>query len=132
MMPQWLLNLRLDNVAVLGEVDDAKKFILSKGVMIVPLFSGSGIRIKIIEGMALGKAVISTTIGAEGINYTNEKHILIANNPEEFLEVIEKCVQDKAFCEQLGKNARNLIEQDYNLKSTTQKLESFYNRILEN
>ena len=132
MMPSWLLKINLANVEVLGEVDDAKKFIQSKGVMIVPLFSGSGIRIKIIEGMALGKAIISTKIGAEGINYTNGKNIIIADTPDEFLDAIEKCVQNKVYCEQLGQNARKLIEQNHNIESTTQKLVGFYNNLLEN
>ena len=65
MMPEWLEKLSIDNIEVLGEVEDAQELIKSKAVMIVPLFSGSGIRIKIIEGMALGKAIISTEIGAE-------------------------------------------------------------------
>ena len=57
-------------------------------VMLVPLFSGSGIRVKIIEGMSLGKCIISTSIGVKGINCSNNKNILIANTENEF---IEKC-----------------------------------------
>ena len=132
MMPEWLQNIQKPNIEVLGEVDDAREFINSKAVMIVPLFSGSGIRIKIIEGMALGKAIISTTIGAEGIDYTNGENILIANTPDEFLRAIEKCNESKEFCELLGSNARKLIEEKHNLELITQKLEGFYKMVLEN
>jgi len=132
MMPEWLESLDIKNIKVIGEVDDAQEFINSKAVMIIPLFSGSGIRIKIIEGMALGKAIISTEIGAEGIAYTPEKNILIANTPEEFLSTIEKCVADVDFCKEIGHNARKLIEEKYNIHKITEKLLSFYKQVLEN
>ncbi len=131
MMPDWLTNLELPNVEVPGEVPDAGEFIQSKAVMIVPLFSGSGIRIKIIEGMALGKTIISTTIGAEGINYTDGKDILIADDPESFLKAVETCFADKSFCDQIGKNARELIKNEHSLEQVVKKLESFYTRLLE-
>lgn len=132
MMPEWLENLALDNIEVIGEVDSAQEFINSKAVMIVPLFSGSGIRIKIIEGMALGKAIISTKIGAEGIGYTHEKNILIANTPEEFLLAIEKFNSNKDLCKEIGHNARKLIEEKHDLNKITEKLLAFYQKVLEN
>jgi len=100
--------------------------------MIVPLFSGSGIRIKIIEGMALGKAIVSTGIGAEGIDYTDGKDILIADTPDEFLTAVDKCFANKTLCEDLGKNARQLIEEKYRLEKVIEKLEAFYQKVLEN
>lgn len=132
MMPDWLENLKKRNIEVIGEVDDAQEFINSKAVMIVPLFSGSGIRIKIIEGMAVGKAIISTEIGAEGIPYTDGIDILIANTPEEFLTAIDKFVSNKEFCEKVGANARKLIEDHHDIDKITQKLLAFYQRVLEN
>lgn len=131
MMPDWLVRLREPNVEVVGAVDDARSFIYSKAVMVVPLLSGSGIRIKIIEGMALGKAIISTTIGAEGINYTDGKNILIADNPEEFAAAIEKCLAGPEFCRTMGENARTLILEEHSLEGVAKKLERFYNRVLE-
>ena len=114
-MPDWLVQLKLPNVEIVGEVSDAWDFIRSKAIMIVPLFSGSGIRVKIIEGMALGKAVISTNIGAEGIDFIPGEHLLIANTPEEFLSAIQKCIQSKDYCEGLGEKARKLIEEKHNM-----------------
>ncbi|MCD4731835.1 MAG: glycosyltransferase family 4 protein, partial [Bacteroidales bacterium] len=132
MMPEWLEKLSIDNIEVIGEVEDAQEFIKSKAVMIVPLFSGSGIRIKIIEGMALGKAIISTEIGAEGIAYTHGLNILIANTPDEFLKAVRKFVSSKVYCAEVGTNARKLIEENHDLVKITQKLLSFYQRVLEN
>ena len=129
-MPDWLNNLNKKNIEVVGEVDNALDFIASKAIEIVPLFSGSGIRIKIIEGMAAGKTVISTTIGAEGINVENGKNILLANNPNDFYEAIKKCVLNILFCNKLGNNARQLIEADHNNLKLIKRLESFYEEIL--
>ena len=131
MMPDWLNVLDLPNVEVLGEVPDAGEFIRSKAVMVVPLFSGSGIRIKIIEGMALGKAIISTGIGAEGIHYTDGRNILIADDAPAYVEAVEKCLTGKAFCDALGKEARQLISGEHSLDQVVKKLESFYGEIIE-
>jgi len=131
-MPAWLTQLDKPGIEVMGEVDNAQEFIHSKAIMVVPLFSGSGIRIKIIEGMAMGKAIISTSIGAEGINYCNNENILIADTPAAFLDTVKKCVGDKSFCENLGSNARKLIEKEHSLEAVIENLEKFYHRILEN
>jgi len=125
-MPAWMQNLSLEQVVVLGEVEDSRKFISSKAVMIVPLFSGSGIRIKIIEGMALGTTIISTTTGAEGIDYKKNENILIADSPCEFFEMISLVVRDRDLCLRIGKNARNQIETNYNSEILVQKLIAFY------
>ncbi len=128
-MPAWLLSLNLPNVVVLGEVEDALAFIVSKAIMIVPLFSGSGIRVKIIEGMAAGKTIISTSIGAEGINYTNRHNILIADAPCEFFEMISLCVQEPEISKKIGKRARNLIETEYDARNLIQKMVAFYKQL---
>ena len=125
-MPGWMLSLSLPNVMVLGEVEDARAFLASKSIMIVPLFSGSGIRVKIIEGMAAGKTIISTTIGAEGIRYANRENILIADAPCEFFEMISMCVSEAEICRKIGKRARALVETDYNASNLIQKLLAFY------
>lgn len=129
-MPEWLLNLNANGINVIGEVPDAQKFILSKSIMLVPLFSGGGMRVKIIEGMALGKTIIATAIGAEGIEYTHEVNILIANTKEEFVSAILKCTKNPALSQTLGKNARLLMETKYDNKIITQKLSDFYTQLL--
>ena len=102
----------------------------SKAIEIVPLFSGSGIRIKIIEGMAAEKAIVSTTIGAEGINVESGKNIIIGNTPEEFFEALKKLVSNRQLCKSLGKNARKLIEKDHDNHKLIHRLEKFYQKII--
>lgn len=129
-MPGWLRELKMQNVLVEGEVENAFNYMQSKSVMIVPLLSGSGMRVKIIEGMACGNTIISTSVGAEGIDYTNEKNILIANKPEEFLNQIRKCIEDSSFCQNIGHQAKNLIIEKYNNDTIISKLLQFYTELL--
>ena len=111
--PQSLMEREDANVKCEGEILDAQEFMRGKQIMIVPLKSGGGMRVKIIQGMALGKTIISTTIGAEGINYTDGKNILIADTAQEILLQLQKCLNDKSFCFSIGQEARNLIGSNY-------------------
>jgi glycosyltransferase involved in cell wall biosynthesis len=129
-MPKWLMELNVKNIVVLGEVPDAYEFIASKTMLIAPLFSGSGIRIKIIESMAMGKAVISTAIGAEGIDYTNGVDIIIADSKKEFVEAVIKLYNNKQKAFELGNSAKNLVYNQHNINKTTKNLEDFYRKIL--
>jgi len=118
-------NKTLDsNIRIFDFVENAQQFINAYDIMIVPLLSGSGMRIKIMEGLALGKPVITTTIGAEGIEITDKENIYIANTPEAMMESIEFCINNVKKCEETGKNARKLIENRYNQEMITQDLKT--------
>jgi glycosyltransferase involved in cell wall biosynthesis len=132
MMPDWLLNIRQPGVIIEGEVPDAHQFISSHSVMIVPLFSGSGIRIKIIEAMAAGKAIITTSIGAEGINYVPGHHLLIADNKEQFIECIRKLIIEHDLRKQMGINARQLVLEEHDNAVLINQLTGFYRKISGN
>ena len=129
MSPQ-LKKLKMNNVNVLGEVDDAYAFMLSSGIMLVPLLSGGGMRVKIIEGMALGKTVIATAVGAKGIAYENNKNIIIANTAEEFISAIERCLTNKKFSDTIGRKARELVEVSYNNQKICKGLKAFYQSVV--
>ena len=88
------------------EVADAAKFINAHKIMLVPLFSGSGIRVKIIEGMALGKCIICTSLATEGIKTSNLENILIANTKEEFIEQMQFCLNEPKRVAEIGGFAR--------------------------
>ncbi|RLD41928.1 MAG: hypothetical protein DRI86_12550 [Bacteroidetes bacterium] len=128
--PQWLKDLRIDGVEVVGEVDDAAAFIKSKAIMPVPLFSGSGMRVKIIEGMMLKKAIVSTTIGIEGIIHKDGKDVLIANTPQEFIDSIRKLIWKEDFYKSICFNARENAKRNYSNKVLAEKLNSFISSIL--
>lgn len=130
-MPDWLMNLKMDNVFVEGEVPDSHQFINSKSIMIVPLKSGGGMRVKIIEGMALGKTIISTVVGAEGIDYENNKNIIIANTEEDFETAILKCLKDVDFSDKIAQNARILAESKYDNQVICNRLSDFYKSLID-
>ncbi|HPE86590.1 MAG: glycosyltransferase [Bacteroidia bacterium] len=125
-MPGWLLQRNDPNVINLGEVEDAQLFMYTKSVMIVPLLSGSGIRIKIIEGMMASRTIISTTIGAEGILVTPGKDILLADTPEQFLQAVELVVQNEQRCLAIGAEARKTILEKYDNRRIISQLTAFY------
>jgi glycosyltransferase involved in cell wall biosynthesis len=119
----------MGKIFIQGEVDDALEFVNSKSIMIVPLLSGGGMRVKIVEGMAMQKCIISTSLGAEGINYENGVNILIANNYDEFYDAIKLCIADEEYCKSIGLNARKLMEEQHNVNHVTTKLVDFYKSV---
>ena len=129
-MPDDLLALQLPGVHMVGEVPDAMQFIASKQINVVPLLSGSGIRVKIVEAMAAGKAVVTTTCGAQGIPYVDGQHLLIADTPEQFAAQIERCVADPSMRLLLGTNARRLVADTYSTELLTRNLIAFYEKYL--
>ena len=129
-MPKWLTNLRKKNINVVGEVPDAREFIRNNDIAIVPLLSGSGIRIKIIESMAMGRTVITTMVGAEGIQYSEYENIIIADSPAKMVEVICKIIKEPQEAERIGKNARKLVEDIYDNRKIIDRLLIFYDEII--
>ena len=129
-IPEKISQRADNNVIIAGEVASANDFMAEKDIMIVPLLSGSGVRVKIIEGMALGKTIITTAIGAEGLAVEHGKNILIANTPDEFLECISKCVASPDICTILGENARNFVALNHNNDLITNRLIEFYGTLL--
>ena len=128
-MPEWLKELKNPHVDVIGEVPNAKEFVANHDVAIVPLLSGSGIRIKIIESMAMGKAVITTMVGAEGILYEEDANIIIAENKAQMAEAIRRFNENPERAVEIGKAARRLVEEVYDNRKLTERLLLFYNQI---
>ncbi len=121
---------QLLNVNIIGEVENANDFILSHDIMIVPLLSGSGVRIKILEGLALGKVIITTPIGAEGLGVEHGQNILIANTPREFVDMIGMCINAPEMCKIISENARNYVIVHHHNKLITNKIIALYQELL--
>lgn len=129
-MPQRLAKLNQPNVLVVESVKDSKIFYNEHEIMLVPLLSGSGLRIKLIEGMAYGKAIVSTSIGAEGINYTNGKNILIADSAEDFTKAVIELLKDETKRISLEQGALNFAEKEFDNKIVVAGLVNFYKTLL--
>ncbi|HBL73689.1 MAG: hypothetical protein A2W90_13250 [Bacteroidetes bacterium GWF2_42_66] len=129
--PLWLeKKFSLKNIVYLGEIEDAYEFINSKAIMVVPLFSGSGMRIKIVEGMALGKPIVTTSIGTEGIETTSGEDILIADDAESFNNAIYTLLENREVFDKIGKNAIDLIRKKFDNLALAAQLIEFYNNHL--
>lgn len=125
--PEWFeRRIKREGVEYLGEIENAYDFINSKAIMVVPLFSGSGMRIKIIEGMALGKPIITTDIGTEGIPTENWNNILIANDENQFTDAIQRLISDRNLADQIGRNAIGFIQEKFDNLSQAGALIEFY------
>ncbi len=124
-MPQSLLNQSGDTITITGEVSNPADYMASKALMVVPLFSGSGVRVKIIEGMALGKAIVATPIAAEGLAVTPGEDIFIANTAAEYAETILQLLNEPDRVEDTGKAAISYINSYHRQAVVIEKLERF-------
>lgn len=111
--PEKLYRMNGENLFIHGEVDDAIEFLRSCQLTIVPLFSGSGMRVKILESMALGRVVVSTTLGLEGIAAQHGQHVLLADTATEFINQILFCINHPEEMQKISAKARKLIRDKY-------------------
>ncbi len=111
-------------IHVTGRVEDIRPFLQRAPVYIVPLRSGSGTRIKIFEAMAMGKAVVSTSLGAEGLPVTHGQNILIADDPREFAGWVVRVLRDRELAARLGRAARLLVEKQFTWKTVASQFEA--------
>jgi len=125
--PAWLSNT--DNIEVLGYVPDVRPFIKGAHVCIAPIFQGSGTRLKILEYMALGKPVISTSKGAEGIEALNNRDIVIEDDMRKFSDRIVDLLRDTAEADRLGLNARKIVEEKYTWEKVCEKAMKVYQEL---
>ena len=119
-----------DDIVIAKQVPDAFEFVRTKDVCIVPLLSGSGIRVKILEAMAAGKLVISTRVGAQGIDARNGKEILIADSSEEFEQILQSLRSGDCDITAIVDNARKLVEEIYSINAAANELLSAFEKAI--
>jgi glycosyltransferase involved in cell wall biosynthesis len=127
--PKWISEINQPNVIVHGEVEDAADFIKKYAIMIVPLFSGSGMRVKIIEGMMLGRAIVSSQVGAESLNVKDGYDILIYNDKNSFINKLSLLLNDKRKFIEMSNSALNSATKNYSNEILTKKLIEFLKTI---
>jgi glycosyltransferase involved in cell wall biosynthesis len=127
--PQWMFKYQNKNLKIYGEVPDSKEFLNSCTVMIVPLLAGSGMRLKILEALALGRVVITTRIGLEGIEAQDGKEVLIADTPEEFVEKINFCQNNFEAIQNISANAVEFFDNNFKLEKIVDRFLGKLNEI---
>jgi glycosyltransferase involved in cell wall biosynthesis len=118
-------------IHVTGTVEDVRPYIAESQVYIVPLRIGGGTRIKIFEAMSMGKAVVSTSVGAEGLPVEHTKNIILADSPEEFASQVVRLLRDQRAREAIGRAARKLVEENYSWASVARSFEGVLHRAME-
>lgn len=131
--PNWFIQKIKEqpNVQYRGEIPDAQEFISTNNIMIAPLLSGSGMRVKIIEGMMYKKAIVTTPVGCEGIDVKNKEQIFIADKPAKFVKHCLTLTQNRKLVVATGNKAFKFVQKHYDNKILNKKLVAFYNKIIE-
>jgi glycosyltransferase involved in cell wall biosynthesis len=116
--PDWLRDRTLvpAEIEVTGSVDDIRPWIARASVYVVPLRAGGGSRLKILEALAMARPVVSTTVGAEGLELEGGRHLLLADSPSEFTKAILELLGNPEHRSALGKAGRALVEETYDWK----------------
>jgi glycosyltransferase involved in cell wall biosynthesis len=128
-MPQWIFNLSNPSLQIKGLVSDAKNYMSKRHVMLVPILSGSGMRVKILEGLATGNVIISTTIGAEGIKYTHMLNMIIADTPKQFADAMCLLLDNPLLIEKISIEAKKLAWQHYDNEGIGKSMIAFYSKL---
>jgi glycosyltransferase involved in cell wall biosynthesis len=129
--PQSLRALAGPRVELTGFVSDLRPHLAAAAAVVVPLRLGGGTRFKIVEAMSMGKAVVSTTIGAEGIEVIPGRDILIEDEPAAFAEAVNRLLTDPSLAARIGQSGRRLAMERYSWSGAARALEGFYRQILE-
>jgi len=123
--PEELRRLASKNIEVTGRVPDTRPYVSSSGACVVPLRMGSGTRLKVLEGLAMGRPLVSTSLGCEGIETINGEHLLVADEPAAFARSVLRILDDPALASGLATKGRALVEAHYSWPSVLKDLESF-------
>jgi glycosyltransferase involved in cell wall biosynthesis len=129
--PPSLLALAGPRVELTGLVSDLRPHLAAAAAVVVPLRFGGGTRLKIVEAMAMGKAIVSTTRGAEGIEAVTERDFLAEDEPTAFADAVNRLLAEPGLAARIGQSARQLAVERYAWSGAAQALEGFYRQILE-
>jgi sugar transferase (PEP-CTERM/EpsH1 system associated) len=127
--PPEVRRLSGDGVHVTGRVEDVVPYYSRSGVCVVPLRAGGGTRLKILEAMALGRPVVSTSIGCEGLDVVDGEHLLVADSPEQFAERTVRLLTDDALYQRIIANARQLVVTRYDWDAIARRMLDIYSQL---
>lgn len=128
--PRSVRRLEGAAVHVAGAVPDVRPFLAASSVVVVPLRMGGGTRLKVLEALAMGKAVVSTSVGCEGIDVEHGRHLLIADDPAAFAQQVVRVLGDQELARRLGVAGRRLVEAQYGWAAVAAQLESFHAQLI--
>lgn len=121
----------MPGVTIVGQVDDVQPYLRSSWLVLVPIRAGSGTRLKILEALAAGKAVVTTTIGVEGLDALPGRDLLVADTPAAFAREVVRVCRDPLLRRRLGDAGRLLVESGYTWDRSVEMLDRLYHRLIE-
>jgi glycosyltransferase involved in cell wall biosynthesis len=128
--PESVRRLDGPEVHIVGGVADVRPHLAGATVVAVPLRMGGGTRLKVLEGLAMGKALVSTSLGCEGIDVEHGRHLLIADDPEAFAAAVVRVMGDPDLRRELGLAGRELVERRYGWAAAGALLEAFHSQLV--
>ena len=130
-LPDEIIRLQEhSNVVVTGDVKDIERYFGTHEILIAPIRIGSGVRVKILEAFAAGTPVVSTSIGAEGIDLQDGQEILLADCPADFSRCVLNLLGDRGLYHQLAKSAHRLIAEQYDYGAIAKRMTQEYRKLL--
>jgi glycosyltransferase involved in cell wall biosynthesis len=128
--PAELERLRRAGLEVTGEVPDLRPHLQEAAVVLVPIRMGGGTRLKVLEGLAMARPMVSTSIGCEGIDVRDGEHLLIADTADAFADQVDRILGDPALAARLGHAGRTLVEDRYSWDRAGDRLEDLYRSVV--
>jgi glycosyltransferase involved in cell wall biosynthesis len=125
-----VLELNGNGVHVTGRVEDVVPYYRQSAVCVVPLRAGGGTRLKILEAMALGRPVVSTTIGCEGLDVVDGEHLLIADNPAQFAEKTVRLLTERQLYQHIATEGRKLVVTKYDWNIIADRIMQTYTELV--
>jgi glycosyltransferase involved in cell wall biosynthesis len=127
--PASLRALERPGVTITGEVADVRPYLRDAAVVAVPIRMGGGTRLKVVEGLAMGKPMVSTSLGCEGVRVDDGEHLVIADEPQAFADAVVALFDDPAYGRALGSAGRQRMAQEYSWDSAGERQEALYRRV---
>jgi len=131
--PDWLSHFAADktNFSVTGFVDDVRPYLDQAAVYVCPITDGGGTKLKVLDALAMGKAIVAHPIACEGIEVTDGKDVFLAETTEDYIEYISRLFNDAALRSNLGVSGRKLVEDKYNFVNIGKKMDRLYSGLLK-
>jgi len=129
--PAWMLDMQKEysNLYVTGFVDDVRPYLAEAQIYICPIKDGGGTKLKVLDALAMGKALIADAIACEGIDVVNNESVIFASTPTEYIEKIKFLIAHPAIAEELSLNGVQLIKDLYGFQSIGKKMADIYNKL---
>lgn len=121
----------ISGVHITGTVEDVRPYVERASVYVVPLRIGGGSRLKILEALAMERPVVTTTIGAEGLDVVHNHHVMLADDPRTFAQTVLRLLNDSNRCQELATEGRRLVEQRYGWDALAERFTNYINDVVQ-